>query len=399
MKRIALLVVLTVIAAACTSGDAETTTTTTTTIAETTSTTTTTAVETTTTTTLLASPPIAEEGDRNVTVEAIQFLLGCDGYADLEIDGSFGPATKAAVEAAQAALGRATTGAVDEDTMADLSRGCAQARELTPDADPVAVVGNAAPTDPEVFTIALLSRSTVSVALTQGTGILVTVFDPDGAVVTPVADGTWEAATAGDYRIEVGAEAAPVTFTIAVGVGAAETGDWVLATDGITYKGTELSLGADADTVITKIFDFLDHGVRGNYNEFDTGWYAITDPQDMGLRGIFIEGFAFLFYGPDPNNLDRPKTLARIRFEGPSDDAAGNPRPDNYATTAKGITVGDTLTDLMAAYGTGVRSGSNSEEHYYRYSDSGGELCFYFGATTPTDASPILEIATECRTG
>jgi hypothetical protein len=160
-----------------------------------------------------------------------------------------------------------------------------------------------------------------------------------------------------------------------------------------------LAIGDDAETVIEHIFDFLGHGVRGAYAEFDTGWYPITEPRNIGLRGIFIEGLAFLFYGPaDPDNPDRPETLARVRFEGPSDDADGNPRPDNYVTTAEGITVGDTLADLKAAYGSNVGSGSSSEQAYYRYTDSGGELCFYFeGLDEPTELSPIVEMATECR--
>ncbi|HLA67428.1 MAG TPA: peptidoglycan-binding protein [Acidimicrobiia bacterium] len=402
MRRIALLAAFIVVAAACTGGEAATTTeSSTTTVVETTTTTSTTVVETTTTTTLPADPPIASSGDENETVQAAQFLLNCGGYGDLTVDGKFGPATLAAVQAAQAALGRATTGAVDEGTMADLARGCFEVRPLSAAADPVTVVGNAAAADPEVFTITLLSRSTLSVAVLQGTGVSVTVTDGTGTVIDPTERLVWDVEAQGDYRIEIGAEAEPVTFTIEVGVvaGTAKTGDWILATNGVTYKTTKLSLGADAGTVIDKVFEFLGHGVRGNYDEFDTGWYAITDPLDMGLRGIFIEGFAFLFYGPDPNNLDRPETLARIRFEGPSDDAAGTPRPDNYATTAKGITVGDTLADLTAAYGSGVKSGSNSTEHYYRFADSGGVLCFYFGATAPADSSPITEIATECRTG
>jgi hypothetical protein len=120
----------------------------------------------------------------------------------------------------------------------------------------------------------------------------------------------------------------------------------------------------------------------------------------MGLRGVFIEGLAFLFFGPDPNNPDRPETFVRHRFVGPSVDADGNPRPDDYVTTAEGITVDHTLADLKAAYGDRVKSGSNSKEHYYRFADSGGELCFYFDTEDePTDSASITEIASECRSG
>ena len=69
-----------------------------------------------------------------------------------------------------------------------------------------------------------------------------------------------------------------------------------------------------ADTVLDFVFDTLGHGPRGSYDEFDTGWYVITDPQSLGLRGVFIEGLAFLFFGPHPEDTDRPETLARIRF-------------------------------------------------------------------------------------
>ena len=56
------------------------------------------------------------------------------------------------------------------------------------------------------------------------------------------------------------------------------------------------------------------------------------------------------------------------------------------------------LADLVDAYGTRVRYGHNSEEHYYRFADSGGELCFYFDTEDePTDFDPIVEIASECR--
>ena len=110
-----------------------------------------------------------------------------------------------------------------------------------------------------------------------------------------------------------------------------------------------------------------------------------------------LGGFAFLFWGPDPANPDRPETLARIRFEGANPDGEGNERPVNYVTTPLGITVGHTLGDLKTAYGTTVSAGSNANEHWYRYTEAGGELCFYFGSGTPTDASEIVEIATECR--
>jgi len=347
-----------------------------------------------------SGPPLAVDGDNNETVVAFQALLNCTGFGDLTVDGAFGPATLAAIEAAQTSLGRVVDGAPDDDTMAELSRSCSEIRQIEGEGL-VTVVGNAAPEDPETFRIALLSGSSLAAIITQGTGLTVTVRGADGSDTTPQGPSAWEIGTTQDYLIDVGSPSGPVTFALAVNVtiGVQETGDWILATDGVTYQGTELSLGDDAQTVIDQIFDFLGHGVRGSYEEFDTDWYSITDPQDLGLRGIRIEGFAFLFFGPDPVHPDRPETFERHRYTGPSDDADGTPRPDDYATTSEGITVGDTLIDMQAAYEDQLAFGSNSSEYFYRLTDSGGELCFYFGSDEPTDLSPITEIASECRTG
>ena len=399
-------VALALVVASCGVGAAPTTTATTIPIADTAATTSSTEAvvaettsSTTTTTLPPAGPPLAVEGDNNETVEAIQFLLNCNGFGDLTVDGAFGPATRAAVEEAQTGLGRTVNGTPDEETMADLSRSCSERRRIEGGDGVVTVVGNAAPDDPEIFQISLLSGSTLSVTVTLGLGHLVTIRGADGVEVAPASATTWEIATTQDYSIEVSSPSGPVRFALAVSVtaGVQETGDWILAGDSITYRGTKLSLGDDAQTVIDKVIDFLGHGIRGSYLEFDTDWYTISDPQDLGLRGVFIEGFALLFFGPNPSDPARPETFERWRFEGPSDDAGGDPRPDSYATTAEGITVGDTLADLTATYGGAATAGSNSTEHYYVMNDSGGELCFYFGANAPADFDVITEIASECR--
>ncbi len=362
---------------------------------------TTTSTFTTPTTLAPSNPQLAVQGDNNETVEAFQVLLNCNGFGDLVVDGVFGPATLGAVEAAQTSLGRTVNGILDEETLAELSRSCSASRRLEGDDGVVTVVGNAAPDDPERFQIALLSGSMIAVTVTQGSGLTVTVRGADGSDISVQGQSTWTIDTSQDYLIEVGSSSGSVTFALIVNVtaGHQDVGDWILNTDGVSYRGTDLSLGDDAQTVIDQIFDFLGHSIRGAYGEFDTGWNVITDPQNLGLRGVAIEGFRFLFYGPDPANPGRSETFARHRFVGPTDDADGNPRPDNYATTSEGITVGHALAELSAVYGGQLAAGSNGDEFYYRLTDSGGELCFYFGSDEPTDFSPITEIASECRTG
>jgi peptidoglycan hydrolase-like protein with peptidoglycan-binding domain len=404
-----LLAALSVVIAGC-SGEAAPLDTTTTTMAATTSappttaaTTSTTAapVESTTTTTTI--PPLenrtlAVQGDSGEAVETAQFLINCYGLDELEVDGVFGPATRGAVEAVQGSLGQGTDGEFDEDLLRGLSRYCSASRRRA-GAGELTVIGNTGPEDPETYTIGLLGGSTLGAAVAAGEGIVLALAGEDGAEVAPLDGSTWEVESSQDYLLTVLTDGEdPVTFTLTVTLApGAGGGGWILATNGITYGDTKLSIGDDAQTVIDSVFDFLGHGVRGSYGEFDTDWYSITEPGNIGLRGVFIEGLAFLFYGPDPTYPDRPETLARIRFEGPGYDAAGDPRPANYVTTAEGVTVGHNLAFLRSAYGDRVKPGSNSNEHYWRYADSGGELCFYFGASAPTDGSPIVEIATECR--
>lgn len=365
------------------------------------STTTTTApLETTTSSTTMplgGAPLLAAEGDRNETVEAVQFLLNCSG-AEIAVDGVYGPGTRGAVETAQERLGVTVDGVAGDETITALSRACTEPRHLEGDSS---VVGNTAPGDPGLYTIALLSGTTLRVTVADA-DLVLTLTDPEGFEVPTGTPRVWTVEDGGEYRLEVAALDSPTNFSLGIEVISPEpeVGDWVLATDGITYGEAELAIGDNAQSVIDQVFDFLGHGVRGAYDEFDTGWYTITDPGSLGLRGVFIEGLAFLFFGPHPEDPDRSETLVRIRYEGPGHDADGEPRPEGYVTTAEGITVGDTLAELTAAYGDGVSAGSNSEEFYYRLADSGGELCFYFDTEDePSNSSTISEIATECRTG
>ena len=382
-------------AASCGDDNAATTTAPTTTTATTVpEPTTTSSTEATTTTIASTSPVMAREGDHNATVATIQFLVQCAGYADLNADGAFGLGTTTAVQAAQTALGFGADGVVREDFFAALSGACGEDRPIVLGADPVSIVGYTSPGNPEVFPISLLFGSTLTVV--PGEGVIVLVKDGDGNPLTSEDSVTFPILTTADYTIEVSTEGEPTVFTLEVGVASgAGAGDWKITTDGIAYKDTKFTLGGPANPMIAKIFEFLGHNVRGNFDEFDTGWH---DPGQDGYRGIMIEGIAFLFYGPNPSNPGRPETFARVRYLGPSFDKDGNPRPAGYVQTRSGITVGNTLAELITTYGSQVHSGSNADEHYYRYGAADGtEVCFYFGEDAPTDSTKITEISTECR--
>ena len=62
------------------------------------------------------SDPTLKEGSKGIAVRGLQRRLIEAGYADLEIDGKFGPATEAAVKAFQAAAGLDPDGIVGPKT-------------------------------------------------------------------------------------------------------------------------------------------------------------------------------------------------------------------------------------------------------------------------------------------
>lgn len=366
-----------------------------------TTTTTTTVAETTTTTeaepSLASDLPRVEEGDRGDLVEALQFLLNCLG-GDVTVDGAFGPGTRAAVEAAQGDLGLSADGIAGPNTLTAMLSRCDEIRRVDGEGERT-VLAYSTPSSAAEFAAALVEGSTVVITLPDIAGLAVSITGADGTAVEPSGQSTYLMPASQDYRIAVTSPEGDVGYTFVLSVTSPErpVGEWILATNGITYGDTKLSIGDEAGTTIDRIFEFLGHGVRGNLDEFDTDWYPITDPQPLGLRGVFIEGLAFLFFGPDPTDPDRAETLERVRFVGPTVDADGDERPRNYVTTSEGITVGDTLAELQSVYGDSVAAGSNDDEYYYRLSNSGGELCFYFGADEPGDLSPVVEMATECR--
>lgn len=146
-----------------------------------------TTIEVTTTTTPAPTPngpPIASPGDDNEVAAAFQFLLNCAGLGPLEVDGAFGPATRAAVEAAQEAMEREVTGAADEDMLRILSRQCDDSRRVeTVDGLGVSF-GNAGSDDPELFFVRADQGGRLAVvAAGQGGVASIEIASLDGTVI------------------------------------------------------------------------------------------------------------------------------------------------------------------------------------------------------------------------
>ena len=220
-RVLALSAVAFIFAASCSSGEAETTV-----PPSTVATTSSTTSSTTTTTTAPPTPngpAIAFEGDRNETVEAFQFLINCNGYAQLTVDGAFGPASLAAVEAVQLELGREVTGAPDDETLAILSRGCSEDRRVSiDDADEgeQITVGNVAEGDPDLYFIRAAEGDRMSVVLeTELGGAVVNVRSTDGGAVGTGGSAVWavDIDSTGDYLVEISG-LAPVTYVATFGL-------------------------------------------------------------------------------------------------------------------------------------------------------------------------------------
>jgi len=202
------------------------------------STTTTSSSTTTTTLGLIPNgPAIAQEGDRNELAEALQFLINCNGHAQLTVDGVFGPATSAGVEATQEALGREVTGAPDEETFAELSRGCSEDRRVEIDEEDEGeqiVVGNAAGGDTEIYFMRAEAGQRMSVVVeSEGGGAVVAVRTAGGQTLGSSGERVWTAEIEedGDYLIEVSATE-PTTFTATISLVELELDDIEAAPDG-----------------------------------------------------------------------------------------------------------------------------------------------------------------------
>jgi len=282
-----------VFVAACSSGEADPTIPPTTVPA---TTSTTVAATTTTTIPLIANgPAIAFEGDRNETVRTLQFLINCAGYAQLTVDGAFGPASLAAVEVVQTDLGREVTGAPDDETMAILSRACSEDRRINVDDEEgqQIVVGNAAEGDSETYFVRAEEGDRMSVVLATETGFaVVNVRSGDGSAVGTGGSSVWAAdiTETGDYVIEISA-LDTVTFVATVALGTLDpdsvdgADDGTVVVDGLdsTVSSVCLDTGGDSSYVAETALGHL-VVTTGRVGSFATSRGGVGAPVEFVFR-------------------------------------------------------------------------------------------------------------------
>ena len=215
IPSIPVLLAAALVAASCGGGTGSTTTTTSSTIATTTSSSTTTTTE----PPIANGAPIAQEGDRNETVFAVQFLMNCAGYGPLDVDGAFGPATASAVEAMQADLGREVTGSPDDFTLALLSRACSESRRVELDDGRAAAVGNVSSSDPDTYFVEADEGDRLAIVIASSTGgARVDVRTADGGAIGPASVAAWavDLATTQDHVVIVSAVGDAATYSLSL---------------------------------------------------------------------------------------------------------------------------------------------------------------------------------------
>jgi len=353
----ALVLTLTLVAAAC--GDDSTTTTTavpgetsTTVTTDATSTTVTIAATTTTTTTQPAGPvangpALVTEGDVNETARAFQWLLNCNGYGPLTEDGAYGQASRTAMEAAQTDLNREATGSPDDETLALLSRSCADTRPVTiedHDFGSLEVVGNASPDDPDVLSIRIAEGDQMSISVAAGDGVTFDVLNSAGMEIgTKSGDGSWETifSAAGDYLIQVSA-LAPTTFQIDLQFFKSDapvdevrlTHNGLLVGPDEYFVGEQGFVGDDVDRVIVALTVAL--GPPSN----DSGWEQHPLIDGAESRFVFWENFSLFFDDLELPGLGAVRHFGSYSYIGP---------PAGIFTVMDGITVGNTAGEVIAA--------------------------------------------------
>jgi peptidoglycan hydrolase-like protein with peptidoglycan-binding domain len=303
-RRIPALVGLLLLAASCSDDSGDTTPTTETTVA----TTTTSSTTTTTRPPAASGPSIAEEGDRNEVVFAIQFLMNCAGYGPLDVDGAFGPATASAIEAMQEDLDREVTGEPDDFTLALLSRACSDSRRLELRSGSVLAVGNVSASDPDTYFLEADEGDRLALFVESTTGdARVGVRGPDGDPLGLTGAAAWafDLTITQDHVITVSTDGDATSYTLTATV--------------LDPPGTGTPTAADLDTVavddleeaVTRVC--LDTTGEGSYVAETGSGYLIVATDSPGSfaagRGGIGASAEFVFRDASPGYRGFPADL------------------------------------------------------------------------------------------
>ena len=233
--------------------------------------------------------PFLRQGETGPYVEALQFYLVCTGHGQftadgpiINVDGQFGPMTADAVAWYQAELRRMPSGDPDEETFAQLSRDCTEARLVTfPDrAGTTRVAGNTAPGDEEIIDLDGVPGRVLTLVVHEGV-VQVGLERADGTRVEQISvGGGWSGKlpTGTEYRLRVSA-AEVASYALDLGVARPryiniDFARMRLESDGFGI----LAFGDDAERVITRLISILGPPAA------DSGW-ATGDAAERTCTG------------------------------------------------------------------------------------------------------------------
>lgn len=307
-------------------------------------------------------PAIARQGDQGAIVEAIQFYLVCVGVEQpdpegplVAVDGSFGPITAFAVAYFQAQIGRAPSGAPDDETFARMARECGEQRSFSfPIGEStVEIAGNAAPGDDEVFAFDGAAGQILRLSTVEGV-VDIAVEDAEGAAVgSGTASVDVDLPAAGRFLVRVSASA-PTTFRLQAEVRSpnvlvSEFGPMVLRGDGVGVA----DLGTDADNaagVISLILGspWTDSGWQSDVAACPGTHRAVTWLVQAGLGSDAHPAVFTAFFSEVSNE---PIFLEYTYHT--LDLAALDPLAQGLGTV-EGISIGSTFEQFTDAYEVGI---------------------------------------------
>jgi hypothetical protein len=202
----------------------------------------------------------------------------------------FGSETAGAVALAQNAEGADPTGAPDEETFAALSRACSTERGIVFAAGSIGadVAGNAAPGDPDRFSLWLIEGQELTVRVWSGVAVEIAVSRSDGVpLMGPEASGEVRAvATSSQMHVITVTASAPTSYAMTVEVppiavpGSDLTDALEALFEAVNAADIEVAMASIADDVI--------------YHDREQGVHS----ESQGARRL-AEALTLLSQGPD----------------------------------------------------------------------------------------------------
>jgi peptidoglycan hydrolase-like protein with peptidoglycan-binding domain len=296
------------------------------------------------------------EDDLSAQVAALQFVLLCNGYDPVAIDGRFGAETLTAVRLAQFDRGYEETGEPTRPLFAELATACDQGRSFffPPGETVTQSAGYAGPVHDDTIGLSGTAGQRFMLSTTGGDPVTIALLTPDGSSIepAPVGGASVTLPTTGMYTVRVSADAPA----------------WYLLTATLTGAGQNVdtsSIVLDADALgglgLVDAMDPADEVIEIMNAKLGPPSHDTGEDAETGCPGVHRQ-VRWEIPAPDggvPTGLvlhfhDDDGQWPEMRFTdwsyGPADWDAARPGRQGLLTTPRGITVGSPTTEAIDAY-------------------------------------------------